>query len=208
MRSLSSSSVAARFWCGWRGMRSGARSAPKMPCRGWLPAEVWGRASWPTRSIRRWRCFYFLVVPRFVPAGAPLFRSVMILTMVHVGLAFTWHASCAAAAGAFSRFLSSRTARRGIDLVTGLVLIAFAINMLLSPKWRGREPATGQPFHTNAISSTATPPRFGLSVVVSSGSVAALYSASSAATSAASSVSSRASLSFSSCTVPVARATS
>lgn len=152
--------------------------------------------------------FYFLVVPRFVPAGAPLFRSVMILTMVHVGLAFTWHASCAAAAGAFSRFLSSRTARRGIDLVTGLVLIAFAINMLLSPKWRGREPATGQPFHTNAISSTATPPRFGLSVVVSSGSVAALYSASSAATSAASSVSSRASLSFSSCTVPVARATS
>lgn len=109
---------------------------------------------------------------------------------------------------AFSRFLSSRTARRGIDLVTGLVLIAFAINMLLSPKWRGREPATGQPFHTNAISSTATPPRFGLSVVVSSGSVAALYSASSAATSAASSVSSRASLSFSSCTVPVARATS
>jgi threonine/homoserine/homoserine lactone efflux protein len=75
--------------------------------------------------------FYFLVVPRFVPAGAPLFRSVMILTTVHVGLAFTWHASCAAAAGAFSRFLSSPTARRGIDLTTGLVLLAFAINMLL-----------------------------------------------------------------------------
>lgn len=74
--------------------------------------------------------FYFLVVPRFVPAGAPLFRSVMVLTGIHVGLAFTWHASCAAAAGALSRFLSSPAARRAIDLVTGVVLAWFAMRML------------------------------------------------------------------------------
>jgi threonine/homoserine/homoserine lactone efflux protein len=74
--------------------------------------------------------FYFLVVPRFVPAGAPPFRSMMILTTVHVGLAFAWHASCAAAAGAFSRFLVSPQTRRAIDLTTGAVLIAFAIRVL------------------------------------------------------------------------------
>lgn len=75
--------------------------------------------------------FYFLVVPRFVPAGAPLFRSVMVLTTVHVGLAFAWHASCATAAGALSRVLTSPAARRAIDLATGIVLIGFALRMLL-----------------------------------------------------------------------------
>lgn len=74
--------------------------------------------------------FYFLVVPRFVPAGAAPFGSVMILTGIHVTLAFTWHATCAAAAGALSRFLASPTVRRVIDLITGIVLIAFAIRMM------------------------------------------------------------------------------
>ncbi|MGE5812999.1 MAG: LysE family translocator [Acidobacteriota bacterium] len=74
--------------------------------------------------------FYFLVVPRFVPTGAPLFRFVMVLTAVHVALAFAWHGTCAAAAGALSRFLSSPAARRAIDLITGGVLIAFAVKML------------------------------------------------------------------------------
>lgn len=74
--------------------------------------------------------FYFLVVPRFVPSGAPLFRSVMVLTTVHVVLAFTWHSTCAAGAGALSRVLASPAARRAIDLITGVVLVAFAIRML------------------------------------------------------------------------------
>jgi threonine/homoserine/homoserine lactone efflux protein len=73
--------------------------------------------------------FYFLVVPRFVPAGAPLFQSVMVLTAVHVTLAFSWHATCAAAAGALSHALASPAARRAIDLTTGAVLIAFAVSM-------------------------------------------------------------------------------
>jgi threonine/homoserine/homoserine lactone efflux protein len=75
--------------------------------------------------------FYFLIVPRFVPAGAPMMRSVMVLTAVHVTLAFTWHATCAGAAGVLSHLLSSTLARRAIDVTTGLVLIAFAIRMWL-----------------------------------------------------------------------------
>jgi threonine/homoserine/homoserine lactone efflux protein len=55
----------------------------------------------------------------------------MVLTVVHVALAFTWHSTCAAAAGALSHVLTSPTARRAIDLVTGVVLIAFACRMLL-----------------------------------------------------------------------------
>ncbi len=73
--------------------------------------------------------FYFLVVPRFVPANAAVFPSVMVLTGVHVSLAFTWHATCAGAAGVLSHVLASVTARRVIDLTTGIILIAFAIRM-------------------------------------------------------------------------------
>lgn len=73
--------------------------------------------------------FYFLIVPRFVPAQAAVFPSVMALTAVHVTLAFTWHATCAGAAGVLSHVLASVTARRAIDLTTGVILIGFAIRM-------------------------------------------------------------------------------
>lgn len=104
MRSLSSSSVAARFWCGWGGhaiwRALGPEDAvPRMAACGGVGQGFLANALNPPVAL-----FYFLVVPRFVPAGAPLFRSVMILTMVHVGLAFTWHASCAAAAERFRDF--------------------------------------------------------------------------------------------------------
>jgi threonine/homoserine/homoserine lactone efflux protein len=74
--------------------------------------------------------FYFLIVPRFVPADAPVLATTLLLTLVHVTLAFAWHATCATAAGVLSHVLSSPSARRAIDLVSGLVLIAFAVRML------------------------------------------------------------------------------
>lgn len=73
--------------------------------------------------------FYFLVVPRFVPAHAAVFPSVMVLTAVHVSIAFAWHATCAGAAGVLSHVLSSIAARRIIDFTTGVILIAFAVRM-------------------------------------------------------------------------------
>ena len=75
--------------------------------------------------------FYFLILPGFVPRGVPMFPAVLLLTSVHVALAFSWHATCAAAAGAMSEWLASTSARRAIDLVTGVVLIAFAARMLV-----------------------------------------------------------------------------
>lgn len=74
--------------------------------------------------------FYFLVLPRFVPADWPVLPAALVLTGVHVTLAFTWHATCAMAAGALSHVLVTPSARRTIDLVAGLVLIVFAVRML------------------------------------------------------------------------------
>jgi threonine/homoserine/homoserine lactone efflux protein len=74
--------------------------------------------------------FYFLIVPGFIPMDAPVLAATLLLTLIHVTLAFTWHATCATAAGVLSHVLSSPSGRRAIDLVAGVVLIAFAVRML------------------------------------------------------------------------------
>ncbi len=74
--------------------------------------------------------FYFLVLPRFVPADWPVLPGALVLTAVHVALAFAWHATCAAAAGSLSHILATPAARWTIDVVAGIVLIAFGLKML------------------------------------------------------------------------------
>ena len=75
--------------------------------------------------------FYFLILPGFVPRGVAMVPAVLLLTSIHVALAFAWHSTCAAAAGAMSGWLARTSARRGIDLITGVVLIVFAVRMLV-----------------------------------------------------------------------------
>ena len=59
--------------------------------------------------------FYLIVMPQFIPRGAPIVRSVLLLTTVHVGLALTWHLVWAAAGGTLSRALTPGRARRVLD---------------------------------------------------------------------------------------------
>ena len=50
-------------------------------------------------------------MPQFIPRDAPIVRSVLLLTTVHVGLALTWHLVWAAAGGCRARW--HRDARGG-----------------------------------------------------------------------------------------------
>lgn len=74
--------------------------------------------------------FYFLVLPQFVPRGAPIARWVLILTAVHVGLAFSWHAVWATAGGTLSRVLTAGRVRRALDAVAGVALIGLAVKLI------------------------------------------------------------------------------
>ena len=56
--------------------------------------------------------FYLIVMPQFIPRDAPIVRSVLLLTAVHVGLALTWHLVWAAAGGTLCAH-AERTDRRG-----------------------------------------------------------------------------------------------
>jgi len=75
--------------------------------------------------------FYFLVLPQFVPRGAPVARWVLILTIVHVTLAFSWHAVWAAAGGTLAHVLAAGAVRRVLDAAAGLALIALAVKLIL-----------------------------------------------------------------------------
>jgi threonine/homoserine/homoserine lactone efflux protein len=73
--------------------------------------------------------FYIVVAPQFVPRGAPVMRTMLILSAVHVAVAFTWHVVWAAAGGALARALSGGRPRRVLDACAGTALVALAIRM-------------------------------------------------------------------------------
>ena len=75
--------------------------------------------------------FYLLILPQFIPAGAPFARSALLLTAVHVGLALSWHLTWAAAGGTLASVFSRARPRRILDGLTGVALIALAVKLLL-----------------------------------------------------------------------------
>ena len=73
--------------------------------------------------------FYFVIVPQFVPRGAPIVRSVLILTAVHVVLAVTWHIVWAAAGGRLARTLAAGRPRRILELIAGTALLVLSLKL-------------------------------------------------------------------------------
>jgi len=66
-----------------------------------------------------------------VPRGAPVLRSVLILTAIHITLALTWHLVWAGAGGAMARGLAHGKPRRILDALTGIALLGLAFRMAL-----------------------------------------------------------------------------
>jgi threonine/homoserine/homoserine lactone efflux protein len=70
--------------------------------------------------------FYLVIVPQFVPRGAPVVRSILILTTIHVALALSWHLAWATAGGTLAHVLSRRRPRQALDVAAGVALILLA----------------------------------------------------------------------------------
>lgn len=75
--------------------------------------------------------FYVLILPQFVPAGAPIVRSTLLLTAIHVSIAASWQVAWAAAGGTLARVLSGRRSRQVLEAVAGVTLAILAINLAL-----------------------------------------------------------------------------
>jgi len=77
---------------------------------------------------------YLIVVPQFVPAGAPMARSVLLLMAIHVATALTWHLVWAMAGATLARALSAGPARRTLDGATAVALLFLAGRVLMSSR--------------------------------------------------------------------------
>ena len=73
--------------------------------------------------------FYLVLLPQFIPRGAPVVASALLLTAIHVMLAATWHVAWAAAGGILSRTLGAPRPRQILETTTGIVLLALAIKI-------------------------------------------------------------------------------
>jgi len=76
--------------------------------------------------------FYLVIVPGFVPRGAPVARSILILTTIHVLMAGSWHVTWATAGGALAPVLARPGPRQLLDSAAGITLIALALKIARS----------------------------------------------------------------------------
>lgn len=75
--------------------------------------------------------FYLIILPDFIPRGAPFAASAMTLTAIHVALAISWHSVWAAAGGTLSATLSRTGPRRVLEAISGIALLALALKLAL-----------------------------------------------------------------------------
>lgn len=73
--------------------------------------------------------FYLIIVPQFIPRAAPFARSAMILTLLHVAMAFSWHCAWSYAGATLARVLSRPRPRRALNAATGVALLGLAFKV-------------------------------------------------------------------------------
>ena len=75
--------------------------------------------------------FYLVILPDFIPRGAPFAASALTLTAIHVALAITWHTTWAAAGGRLAATLGRPRPRRVLEAVSGIALLGLAVKLAI-----------------------------------------------------------------------------
>lgn len=75
--------------------------------------------------------FYVSFLPQFLPPGMPVVAFSVGLAAIHAAMGLVWFAAITAATRPFSRLLRRPAFTRGIDGLTGTVLIAFGLRLAL-----------------------------------------------------------------------------
>ncbi|MEV0616871.1 LysE family translocator [Nonomuraea sp. NPDC050404] len=76
--------------------------------------------------------FYVAVLPGFIPEGAPHALMGLVLAGVHVVEGLVWSALLIGFASLMGGFLRSRTVRRVLDRLTGVVIVGFGVRLAVS----------------------------------------------------------------------------
>jgi threonine/homoserine/homoserine lactone efflux protein len=71
--------------------------------------------------------FYLVLLPQFIPRGAPFARSALALTALHIALAGSWHVLWAVAGATLARTIGGGRPRQVLEALTGIALLGLAI---------------------------------------------------------------------------------
>ena len=76
--------------------------------------------------------FYLSLLPQFIPAGAAVLGTSLLLAAIHVAESLTWFAVIAVLAGRLGRSLRRPAVRRWADRAAGTAFLAFAARLALT----------------------------------------------------------------------------
>lgn len=131
--------VGGAAYLAWLGLRSLQRAATYTPSDPSMHAPA--PAPPLSRSVREGfltnalnpslATLYLVILPQFIPRGAPFAKSALVLMAIHVSMAATWHLTWAVAGGALATTLSRTGPRRVLEAVTGTALLALALKVAI-----------------------------------------------------------------------------
>lgn len=107
----------------------GLDGAPAPPLR----PSAWFRRGLLTNLLNpKVGAFYVSFLPQFVPAGAPVATTTLLLAGIHAALGLAWFAALILATRPVAAALRRPRTIRMLDRLTGLVFLAFAGRLALS----------------------------------------------------------------------------
>ncbi|WP_334174195.1 LysE family translocator [Pseudoxanthobacter sp.] len=124
-----------------RGALSGRAAASVAPAA--APAGQQAAARWFLRGLMtnllnpKVGLFYVGFLPQFMPAGVSVVAFGVLLAAIHGAMGLLWFAALTGATRPLSRWLMRPAVGRGLDLVTGTVLIGFGLRLAFSRRWAG-----------------------------------------------------------------------
>jgi len=75
--------------------------------------------------------FYMTIVPQFIGPQDPFLPRALLLGATHVAMSVVWQGSCGLAVGLAAEHMARPTVRRALEGITGAVLVALGIRLLL-----------------------------------------------------------------------------
>ena len=76
--------------------------------------------------------FYLSLLPQFIPPGAPVFATAMLLTLIDVAELLIWFCVVSTAASALAHRINRASVQRRMEQISGLVFIGFAVNLAVT----------------------------------------------------------------------------
>jgi threonine/homoserine/homoserine lactone efflux protein len=120
----------------WRALRAPESRAPNVTSPGAADAgrssyAGYAREGFLTNALNpSIATFYLLILPQCIPAAVPFAPAALVLTVVHVALALTWHLTWAAAGGTLAAVFDRSRPRRLLEAATGVALLVLAWRFL------------------------------------------------------------------------------